>query len=59
MNKPTLQVNHGMYYVVISYKDEYGKSKQKWISTGLKEQGNKTKAIKKMKEIVAGLDMKI
>ena len=57
MNKPTLQVNHGMYYVVISYKDEYGKSKQKWISTGLKEQGNKTKAIKKMKEIVAGLDM--
>ena len=50
MNKPTLQVNHGMYYVVISYKDEYGKSKQKWISTGLKEQGNKTKAIKKMKE---------
>lgn len=57
MNKATLQINHGMYYVVIGYKDEYGKPKQKWISTGLKEQGNKTKAIKKMKEIIAELDM--
>ena len=52
MNKGSLQVNHGTYYVVVNYKDEFGKPKQKWISTGLRERGNKTKANAKMKEIL-------
>ena len=30
-----LTVNNGKYYVVISYKDEHGKNKQKWTATGL------------------------
>lgn len=50
--KGSLQVSHGSYYVVVNYKDEFGKPKQKWIPTGLKEQGNKTKAKEKMKEIL-------
>lgn len=50
--KGSLQVSHGTYYVVVNYKDEFGKPKQKWISTELKEQGNKTKARAKMKEIL-------
>ena len=52
MIKGSLQVSHGTYYVVVNYKDEYGKPKQKWISTELREKGNKTKAKQKMKEIL-------
>ena len=43
-NKGSLQSSHGTWYVVVSYKDEYGKPKTKWISTGLKVANNKTKA---------------
>ncbi len=40
----TLKVKNGIYYAVINYKDDFGKYKQKWISTGLKERGNKKQA---------------
>ncbi len=40
----TLKVKNGVYYAVINYKDDFGKYKQKWISTGLKERGNKKQA---------------
>ena len=54
--KGSLQVKHGNYYVVVNYKDEYGKPKQKWISTNLKEQGNKTKAKEEMRKILKNFD---
>lgn len=57
MNKGSLQVNHGTYYVVVNYKDKFGKPKQKWISTGLRERGNKTKANAKMKEILRNFNL--
>ncbi len=31
----SLQIKNGKYYTVINYKDERGKRKQKWFSTGL------------------------
>lgn len=39
-----LSVKKGYYYCVLSYNDETGKRKTKWISTGLPEKGNKRKA---------------
>ena len=39
-----LSVKKGFYYCVLNYKDEYGKRKNKWISTGLTEKGNKKRA---------------
>ena len=55
--KGSLQVKHGTYYVVVNYKDEYGKPKQKWITTNLKEKGNKTKAKEEMRKILKNLDL--
>ena len=40
----TLQVKRGIYQCVLAFKDERGKRKQKWISTGLEVKGNKRKA---------------
>lgn len=40
----SLQVKNGYLYAVINYKDEAGKTKYKWISTGLKERGNRKTA---------------
>ncbi len=57
MIKGSLQVSHGTYYVVVNYKDEYGKPKQKWISTELREKGNKTKAKQKMKEFLKSFEI--
>lgn len=57
MIKGSLQVSHVTYYVVVNYKDEYGKPKQKWISTELREKGNKTKAKQKMKEILKSFEI--
>lgn len=39
-----LKVKNGLYYAVINYKDNFNRYKQKWISTGLKERGNKKEA---------------
>lgn len=48
--KASLQVKNGYYYTVINYTDETGKTKYKWIATGLKERGNKREANQMMKE---------
>jgi len=39
-----LQEKKNYYYIVLSFKDETGKHKTKWISTGLPVKGNKKKA---------------
>ena len=56
-NKGSLQSKHGTWYVVVSYKDEFGKPKTKWISTGLRVQNNKTKAKEEMKTILKNLEL--
>ena len=39
-----LQEKNGRYYMILNLKDEYGKHKPKWITTGLLVAGNKDKA---------------
>ena len=36
-----LQEKKGYYYAVLSYKDESGRRKTKWVSTKLPVKGNK------------------
>ena len=48
-----LKVKNGIYYAVINYKDTFNRYKQKWISTGLKERGNKKEAQKILDEELA------
>ena len=50
--KGRLAVKNGKYYIVISYKDEQGNYKNKWIATGLDEKNNKRAANDMMREIV-------
>ena len=45
----SLQVKNGKYYMVLN-SAENGKRKQKWISTGLTEKGNKRKAEQMLRE---------
>jgi len=45
-----LQVKKGFYYIILNYKDEGGKYRQKWISTGLPEKGSKRKAEQLLRE---------
>lgn len=40
----SLQIKKGMYYVVLNFRDEKGKRKQKWLATELPEKNNKRKA---------------
>ncbi len=48
----SLQEKRGIYQVVLSYKDNMNKRKQKWISTGISVKGNnKRLANKKLEEI--------
>lgn len=39
-----LQEKNGTFYIVLTYKDELGKRKEKWKTTGLPVKGNKKKA---------------
>ena len=39
-----LQIKKGFYYIILNYKDESDKYRQKWISTGLPENNNKRRA---------------
>lgn len=48
----SLQIKNGYYYAVIHYRDEKNQRKYKWVSTGLKERGNKREATQIMKEIL-------
>lgn len=57
MKKPyysSLQIKNSTYQVVISYKDENGKSK--WVSTGLKEGAGKRRLEEKRKEILSAVE---
>lgn len=51
-----LAIKNGKYYVIISYKDEHGKNKQKWTATGLDAKNNKRAAEEAMREIVANFN---
>ena len=57
MQKGSLQQKHGTWYVVVNHKDEFGKPKQKWITTNLRVNNNKTIAKQEMKKILKNLDM--
>ncbi len=57
MQKGSLQQKHGTWYVVVSYKDEFGKPKTRWINTNLRVDNNKTIAKKEMNKILKKLDM--
>ena len=52
----SLQVKKGYYYAVINLIGEDGKRKQRWISTGLPEKGNKRNAAQKLHEIIVDLE---
>jgi len=49
----TLHIKNGIYQVVLSQKDTNGKRRQKWISTGLHEKGNKRKAEAIMRKLLS------
>lgn len=51
-----LAIKNGKYYVIISYKDEHGKNKQKWAATGLDAKNNKRAAEEVMREIVTNFN---
>lgn len=55
--KASVQTKKGMYYVVISYKDNLGRFKSKWVSTGLKEGASKRKLDEKRKSILADFEV--
>ena len=55
----SLQVKNGTYYAVLNLKDENGKRKQKWISTGLPIKGNKRRAEKILRDKIQEWDNKI
>jgi len=48
-----LQSKDGYWYGIINYKDDAGKYKKKWISTGLSSKGNKRKAEKVLQDAVS------
>lgn len=48
----SVQLNKGKWYCVLNMKDEEGKRKQKWISTGLAERGNKKKAQEMLSQLL-------
>ena len=49
--KGRLTTKKGKYYVVISYQDDSGKNKQKWVATGLDAKNNKRAAEELMRGI--------
>ena len=52
MISANLFTKNGLYYVILNYKNEDNKRKQKWVSTGIKEKGNnKRVANAKLEEI--------
>ena len=44
----SVQLSKGKWYCVLNMKDENGKRKPKWISTGFPEKGNKKRAQAKL-----------
>lgn len=54
----SLQVKNGKYYMVLN-GTENGKRKQRWVSTGLTEKGNKRKAEQMLREKLAEEERKV
>ena len=48
----SIQPKNNIFYAVLNLKDENGKRKLKWISTGLPVRGNKTKAKEVLKQLL-------
>lgn len=48
-----LSIRNGLWYCVLYYKDNEGQYRQKWVSTGLKERGNKKTAALILSEKIA------
>lgn len=57
--KATIQEKKGYLYVVINYKDEKNRVKQKWVSTKLKSHGNRKAANTMLKTIVADFEKQL
>ncbi len=55
----SLQEKNGIYQAVLNYKDDNGKRKQKWKSTGLKVKGNKKLATAKANEFRMELEQEL
>lgn len=56
----SLQAKHGKYYVVVRLPDGNGKTKSKWVPTGIEDKpGNKRKAQQKQIEILADLNKRL
>ena len=49
----SLQVKNGKFYIVLNYKDDNGKRKQKWITSGLSYKNNRRKAEAMLTELIA------
>ncbi|MEM1486356.1 tyrosine-type recombinase/integrase [Oscillospiraceae bacterium PP1C4] len=54
----SLRVKKGRYYMVVNYKDEHSKHRQKSIPTGLEEKGNKRKAEQMLRDTLKELEDK-
>lgn len=52
----SLQVKKGYYYAVVNLIGRDGKRRQRWISTGFPEKGNKRNAAQRLREIIAELE---
>jgi len=53
----SLQIKSGTYYAVVRIPDATGKEHQKWISTGIKVEGNnKREANKRMRKILVDME---
>ena len=55
----SLQIKNDIYQVVLSYKDDKGKRKQKWFSTKLRTRGNKKQAMAIAEELRADFEKKL
>jgi hypothetical protein len=55
----SLQTKGGTYYAVVRIPDDAGIEKQKWISTGVKVEGNnKREANRRLREIVSDIEQR-
>lgn len=51
-----LHIRNGNYCIIISYKDGAGRSKQKWVQTGLPEKNNKRRAEQLLHEAIQNFE---
>ncbi|MCL2046067.1 MAG: site-specific integrase [Oscillospiraceae bacterium] len=55
----SIQPKNNVFYAVLNIKDENGRRKPKWISTGLPVKGNKTKAKEVLNQLIKEYSEKI